>query len=174
VCRYSLCIVLIAAAASKVREIRPFSASIREYIPRLPGSIATFVAVGLVLSEFVTGMALMLSTFAEEAGGFAFLLLAAFTVALSIRSRRGEPFACHCFGDSRPLRGRAAVIRNAALMILAADIIGSQPRLPPAIGVGHLDAPHIFMVSVGVVSVLAVVAGVSEIDSLLPVRASEN
>ena len=122
-----LCRLLLAgvfALAGVAKAMHP-GATRRAFVDL--GGSAAMAGVGAFLlpaAEIATAVALLFRATAWLASGFALLLLTLFTGVLLAQFRKRERPACPCFGfsRSRPV-GRAEVVRNLALALLAGAVV---------------------------------------------------
>ena len=97
----------------------------------IPAGRAGTVAWGLPLAEACLAGALLPAATAPWAGLASLLLLCVFTIAVARLLRRGLRPSCSCLGaiSAEPI-GPATIVRNAALMALAAAVTWSSLRRP--------------------------------------------
>ena len=97
----------------------------------VPAGQVRAVAWGLPAAEGCVAGALLPGVTAAWAGLAALLLLCVFTIAVARLLRRGVRPACSCFGSmSEEPIGLATVVRNGALMVLAAAAAWGSVRRP--------------------------------------------
>ncbi|MDQ7909752.1 MauE/DoxX family redox-associated membrane protein [Phytohabitans sp. ZYX-F-186] len=119
-CRCLIGVVFVAAAASKLRSRPAFSAftgSVRQ-LRLLPPRLAAPAAGAVVAAEAAIVVAMVVAPdigFLLAAG-----LLLAVTVATITTIHRGVRARCQCFGTSGTNLGLRHVVRNAALLAVAA------------------------------------------------------
>jgi methylamine utilization protein MauE len=161
-CRLLLVTVFATAVAGKISSRAAWTAFVDSLDrmdavgPRLlrPAAWASLAA------EIAISLLLVLPGHAYAAAGFvvAIGLLGAFTVAIASAIRRGKTAPCRCFGASVTPLGRSHVLRNSALVVLAA--VG----LTAALRGGPVDlAPAVVAAATGVVVGLLV----TRLDDLL-------
>jgi len=109
--------LFIFAAWDKVLHPQGFAMSVRAY-KMIPFSLSNLFALVVSWSELIAGAMLLLGILPRKAAAALFLLLAAFTVAISTVLLRGMVVDCGCFGSE----GGAAtswllILRNVALLV---------------------------------------------------------
>jgi hypothetical protein len=136
--------VFAASAVSKGRSPAAFAAfgSAVGMIGGIPRRYVRAASCFLIAAESLLVGGLLTSATAVWALGAAAALLCAFTVALTRAVRAGIEHACHCFGATDQVVGGGHLIRNAALIVVAAGgfaaRVGAAPDLVPSGGLGGL------------------------------------
>ena len=134
--RAALALLLLAAAAHKLRDPARFRATVAEY-RLLPRPLVTLGAAILVLSELAAAVALAGARTWGLAGSAA--LLALYAAAIAVNLARGRRHLdCGCTGPAlrRPISGWL-VFRNLALVAIAlADLAPVSMR--PLVWIDHL------------------------------------
>jgi Methylamine utilisation protein MauE len=134
--RTTLALLLLAAAAHKLREPARFRATVADY-RLLPRSLVTIGAAILVLSELAVAIALAGARAWGLAGAAALLGLYAAAIAVNL-ARGRRHLDCGCTGPAlrRPISGWL-VLRNLALVAIAlADLSPLATR--PLVWIDHL------------------------------------
>jgi uncharacterized membrane protein YphA (DoxX/SURF4 family) len=134
--RFVLGAVFLSAGLAKARDIRSFSAAVREY-QLLPSNLLLPAAILVPGAELAGGVALVLGIFLRPALVALGLLLAMFTFAVAINLARGRHIGCGCGGlaNSREISW-GLMYRNAALSavtILSGFEISAQFALHPGV-----------------------------------------
>jgi thiol-disulfide isomerase/thioredoxin len=107
----------------------------------IPPRLTPGLAVGLPLAELAVAAALVVRPSAWWGGLGALGLLLAFTVVIARSLARGERPDCRCFGQLRAVPvGWPTLLRNVALAVLAAVVVGLGWRDPGPSVVGWLDS----------------------------------
>ena len=159
VLRGVLAVVLLVAAVAKVRDQN----GTRQAATALgvPARFATLVALALPVVETAAVVLLVVPDTARVGAGMALVLLGAFTVAIARTLRSGARPSCHCFGQmsDEPI-GTTTLVRNAALLALAAVILAGGSRADASIvdAVAADGAAALLNVLGGLLVVAAVVA----------------
>ncbi|MBO2450021.1 hypothetical protein J4573_23160 [Actinomadura barringtoniae] len=134
-CASLLALVFAVSAISKTRDLDGFVASMPDLLPRLSGGTAARpVGLLVVALEAIAAVLLVVPATAPYGFGLAFLMLAAFTVAIAAAIRRGRRAPCRCFGASAAPLGVRHLGRNAVL--LAAAALGAFPAGSPGAAAG--------------------------------------
>jgi methylamine utilization protein MauE len=116
--RVLLGVVFLISVGSKLRGPAAFAASVAA-LRVVPAGWVRAVAVLVVTGEAAT--VVLLATPAALFGfATAVLLLVAFSVAIGATIRRGTRTTCRCFGTSAVPLGPLHLVRNAALVAVAA------------------------------------------------------
>jgi hypothetical protein len=126
--RTALALLLLAAAAHKIRDGARFRATVADY-RLLPPTLVTVGAVILVLSEVADPVALAIARTWGLAGAAALLGLYAAAIAVNL-ARGRRHLDCGCTGPAlrRPISGWL-VLRNLLLVAIAlADLAPVTPR----------------------------------------------
>jgi hypothetical protein len=116
----TLAAVFAWAAAAKI--VRPGGWRLSLAALGLPPALARVAARVVPMAE-ATVPALVLAGLPRMAGGLATALLVAFSLALVGARHVGERIPCGCFGSGGTVRVRTALVRNAALAMLAAFVL---------------------------------------------------
>ena len=131
--RLALCLLFATAAVHKLRDLRAFSASVRDY-QILPGAAAPAAALALLLLELGVAAALLLPG-ADPLGPLAALaLLALYSAAIGVNLARGRhDLDCGCLGPAQrqPL-APWLLARNAALALGPILLLGLEAAPRPA------------------------------------------
>jgi uncharacterized membrane protein YphA (DoxX/SURF4 family) len=118
--RAAMFVVFAVSAAGKLRgqrRFRDFAASLRPFVP---ARLTTAAAAAIGLAECAAAVLLALPSVTRSGCLLALSLVAVFAVASGWAVLTGRQADCRCFGArSRPI-GAAHVIRNAALVLVAA------------------------------------------------------
>jgi peroxiredoxin len=127
--RLVLIAVFVLAGVGKLAD-RPGSARALAAFG-IPKRAVTPVTYLLPLAELATAAALFPTTSASFGALAALVLLAAFTAAITVNLARGNTPDCHCFGQlgAGPI-GTGTLVRNGALAMVAAAVIGMGARNP--------------------------------------------
>lgn len=133
-CASLLALVFAVSAISKIRDFGGFVASVPGLVPRLAGGMARPVGLLVVALEAIMPVLLAVPAAAPYGFGLAFLMLAAFTVAIAAAVRRGRRAPCRCFGVSAAPLGNRHLGRNAVL--LTATALGAVPAGSPEAAAG--------------------------------------
>jgi methylamine dehydrogenase accessory protein MauD len=138
--RAVLAAVLVTAAAAKLTDRPSVRESLRAF--GVPPWATAPAAVGLPLVELAVGGALLPASSARYGALAAAGLLAVFTAAVAYQLVRGRRPECNCFGglQAKPI-GRLTLVRNAALVGLAALAAAAAWRGPSQSLVGWLSDP---------------------------------
>jgi peroxiredoxin len=119
-------------------------------------------AIALPLAELAVAAALLPAASTPYAGVAAFLLLAAFSVAVARTLRRGEQVDCNCFGSLGPSKITGwTLARNLALLVPAALVatVGWSDSGPSAVAwIGDLSATAALAILGGAALVVAALA----------------
>ena len=124
--QFLLAAVFAVSAVAKVRDGSAF----RRFVTALalPVRLST---VGVVTAELVVAGLLIVPATAPAGFAVALVLLAVFSAALGIGLRRDIPLSCGCFGSSSTPAGRAELVRNGVLAVVAvAGLAGSAVAAP--------------------------------------------
>lgn len=125
----ALVVVLVVAAAGKVRDVRGFAAVIDGY-RLLPRRLTPPAAVTVLVAEAAAVLLLVVPATRRWGGLLSAALFAVFLAAMVSVLRRGMDVDCGCFGSSRASRvGPFTVARTALLLVLAvmAAVAGAEP-----------------------------------------------
>ena len=119
--------VLGVAGVAKLADLAGSRQAMRDF--GLPAPLAAPVGLLLPLAEIAVALALLPARTAWIGAGAAFVLLLIFISGIAVNLARGRTPNCHCFGQlhSQPI-GRATLIRNGALLLLAGMIVLQGPN----------------------------------------------
>jgi peroxiredoxin len=119
--------VLAAAGAAKLVDLAGSRQAMRDF--GLPISLAAPLGLLLPLAEIGVALALVPAVSAWAGAIAALLLLLLFIGGILVNLVHGNRPNCHCFGQlhSQPI-GRATLIRNGVLALLAALIVVQGPK----------------------------------------------
>jgi uncharacterized membrane protein YphA (DoxX/SURF4 family)/thiol-disulfide isomerase/thioredoxin len=153
--RVLLAVVFVAAGIGKLLDLEGSRRAMRDF--GVPERAVVVAGTALPLAELAVGLGLIFPASARWAALAAFVLLAAFVVAIVRAMRRGEQPDCHCFGQihSAPA-GRTTLARNAVLAAGAAVVVvyGSGPAVDT--WVSARSASQLVAVAAGVCAIVAV------------------
>ncbi len=172
--RIILAAVLLAAAATKLRDPRSLLDAVGEH--GIPRALRGPAAVGLVAAEIALAIALPLPATARAAGVGTAALGVVFAASLAAMRMRGRRRAsCRCFGGAKE-RPVALLIARALALVLAATVVatGAADRPGPsaqALVVAALVALAM-AVAILVVLVLALYRQVGVLEGRLGPRAA--
>ncbi|TDD74525.1 hypothetical protein E1293_29400 [Actinomadura darangshiensis] len=115
-----LIVVLAAAVAGKVRDVRGFGSVVAGY-RILPDRLATPAAAAVLAAETVAAVLLAVPATRRWGALLAAVLFAAFLIAMASVLRRGMRIECGCFGSARGTSqvGAAGIARTGLLLLLA-------------------------------------------------------
>jgi hypothetical protein len=140
-CRCVLGVVFLVASFGKLRRRSAFT----EFVAAVERMVPAFARFRLLLAVVVivneTAVALTMVSARTALFGFvlAILMLSAFVTGIAISIRRGARSRCRCFGTSDVPLGLRHIVRNIALIALAAvGLIGvtvPTEHLPAQAGV---------------------------------------
>ena len=131
--RLILAAVFLASGALKAIDPAAFLIDIRSF-HILPDPWAAWLAMCLPWLEILTGAALLSGVLASGASWLAALMLTTFLAAITRSAFIGLDIHCGCFGSSNSSSSYPALIlRNSALLALAALLIRTQHRNLPNI-----------------------------------------
>jgi thiol-disulfide isomerase/thioredoxin len=119
--RIILAAVLLAAAATKLRDRRALLGAVADH--GVPVALRPVVAAGLVATEIVLAILLVVPATARAAGVGAAVLGLAFTVSLGamrLRGRRRAP--CRCFGSAKERPVALLMVRSLTLAAAGAAV----------------------------------------------------
>jgi hypothetical protein len=156
VARDVLALVLLWAAAGKLRDLRGFVAASRDLLPeRLHGAIPCGARL-LPALEVSIGVLLLVDPLALAASAATCALLAAFAFVLVRARARGVVTACACFGTrARTPIDILSIVRTGLLLVLGLALVAVE--LGMASPVGNASASH--RVFAGLIAVLLVATG---------------
>jgi len=117
-CTTMLVIVFLSAVVGKLRRFSAFLRVVRDLAPA--GAFFRALGVLVVLAECLAVVLLVVPQSAPLGLVAAVALLGVFTVGIQRAIARGSRTACACFGVSSTMIGRHHLIRNAALIAVAA------------------------------------------------------
>lgn len=118
-----LAIPLALAAGAKLSASSEFKVATGQALPRFSSRYGQVFLVAVPLLELMIAFWLASGWYRREAFAVAFVLLAAFTLALLEMYRHGHQSECYCFGRIfRRWRGVSVppLARNGALLVIAA------------------------------------------------------
>ena len=124
--RVFLAVVFVVSAVAKLRDREGSRKAVGDF--GVPATLVSPVASLLPAAELASAALLVSADPAATAGSvLALLLLTAFTTAVVVNVRRGNPVECHCFGQvTSSVIGWPTVARNAGLLVLAgASLVGA-------------------------------------------------
>jgi len=155
--RIVLVVVFATAGVGKLLDLDGSRRAVRDF--GVPDRLAGISGLLLPLAELATALALALRPSAQWGGAAALLLLVAFIGGIANALRHGVSPDCHCFGQlhSAPA-GRATLIRNGVLAVLAAVVLieGTGPAIDS--WVNARSAAELVAIGLGLIAaVLAVV-----------------
>jgi methylamine utilization protein MauE len=152
--RVALALLLLAAAAHKLRDLAAFRSAVEGYA-LLPSGWLTGAAILLVGIELSIGISLILPGLGSVPAYAAAALLATYSGAIAINLQRGRrDIDCGCAGPAgRVSISRALVLRN-GLLIAGALVAALPPTVRPTV---WLDAVTV-VASVGMLALLYVSA----------------
>lgn len=124
--RVLLAAVFATAGAAKLFDLPGSRAALDAF--GIPSRALRTVAVALPVAELATAVALLFPSSARWGALAALTLLAAFMAGIARALARGQAPDCHCFGQihSAPA-GRGTLVRNGALVVLAALVAWRAP-----------------------------------------------
>lgn len=132
-CRVIVGLTFFVSAVSKSRRpsaFREFQRSLPRSLP-VPPEWAGRLAALVVVTEFLTALAVAVPVTTRIGFVLAAALLPALTAAIVMMIRRGSPEPCRCFGPSTRPPGRADLVRNGILFAVAVlGAAGSQGAVP--------------------------------------------
>ncbi|WP_440995821.1 MauE/DoxX family redox-associated membrane protein [Arhodomonas sp. SL1] len=139
-------VLLLAAAVYKLRDLRGFRATLREY-DLLAEVLVRPVAWLIPVAEVAAAAALVYGPTRVAGGTLAAVLFAVFTLAIAVNLARGRrDIDCGCFGPSRGQQLSGWLLPRNLLLVALSALAG----LPPAErALGALDY---FTVAAGVVA----------------------
>ncbi|MEV8376856.1 MauE/DoxX family redox-associated membrane protein [Kribbella sp. NPDC056861] len=143
-CRSVLVVVLLTAAASKLRSRRAFSdfaASLAVLVPRR----SRLTAAALTSGEVLAAVGLVVAPLAGYAGTVA--LFAALSAGVALVLRRRLQVRCRCFGAGTAVLSKGHLVRNLLLTAIAMAGLGAQFVAAP----DGLDAVAITLIAGGAV-----------------------
>ena len=122
VARLLLAAVFVAAAGAKLLDVSGTRQSVSDF--GVPTPFAGLVGALLPWVELAAAVLLVVPATAWWGGLLALVLLAAFTVAISVNLGRGRAPACRCFGQlaASPV-SRLTVLRNVVLAVPALVVV---------------------------------------------------
>lgn len=173
--RALIAVVFLVSSVGKVAgrgSFQAFVASLGE-LNLLPTGTERAVARLVVASEFAVWLLLVMPGERTTAAGLgvAIVLLAVFSVGIVCALRSGVRGSCRCFGtSSRPL-GIGHVLRNTALLAVAAFGVCVVPSDPPVDSAGLLLAVFLGALVGGLVTVLEDLVDLFRPIRFRPIRA---
>ena len=122
-----LILAAVLAAAGLAKLLRPSASREAMAAFGVSASLAPVAAVAVPVAEIVVAVTLVPASTSETAAAVAFLMLAAFTVAVGVNLARGRAPACGCIGavSAEPI-GPGTIVRNLVLMGLAAFVVAGE------------------------------------------------
>lgn len=124
--RLTLAVVFGSAGLAKLVDRSGSRRALADF--GVPRCLTAPGAVLLPVAELAVAAALLGSSSAWVGATGALVLLAAFSVAIAAQLVAGKAPDCHCFGRLRSTPvGPVAVLRNAALAVLALLVVGWEP-----------------------------------------------
>lgn len=119
VARMSLGLILVWAALGKMRSIRQFIDGFRRY-ELVPRHASAPLAIGLLLTEFLVGIALIAGLGDVLSLTVSMLLFLGFCFAIARALRRGSDVTCNCFGsDEAEKISMFTLVRTTLLLALS-------------------------------------------------------
>lgn len=117
--RMAVGLIFIYASASKLAEPSLFAEAIANY-RLLPPQLINITAIWLPWLELGIGLGLVFGKFVRGSAALASLLMAIFTVAVSVSYARGLDISCGCFTTSPDAVSDlgTVIIRDSALLLL--------------------------------------------------------
>lgn len=118
--RWIIGLTFIVASIHKIVWPAEFAKILYGY-DLFPHFSINLIAILLPFVELVTGLSLILNIYSRAAATLAGIMLAGFTLAISINMARGHEFDCGCFsfGSENPLTGnKFLLIRDIFLLVL--------------------------------------------------------
>ena len=128
--RWIIGITFIAASIHKIVWPAEFAKILYGY-DLFPHITINLIAIVLPFVELVTGLSLVLNIYPKAAMTLAGIMLAAFTLAISINVARGHEFDCGCFsfGSENPLTGnKFLLVRDIFLLALCIYMFRSDGK----------------------------------------------
>jgi putative oxidoreductase len=116
--RVALGLVFIAAAVTKLPDLRTFAEEVANY-QLLPAMLVPLAAVAFVGAELVLGASLLAGIWVRASAVLAGAMLVVFIVALSQALVRGIDLRCGCFGGA-DVATWGTVARDVGLLVVAA------------------------------------------------------
>jgi hypothetical protein len=131
--RAGLALLLVTAAAVKLRDLRAFAAAVAGY-RLLPAALAPAAAAAFVAGELLLAVGLWLDPLRASCALGAALLLSLYGIAIALNLARGRrDIDCGCAGPlSRQSLSEALVLRNA--LLAGAALAAALPVAPRALG----------------------------------------
>jgi cytochrome oxidase Cu insertion factor (SCO1/SenC/PrrC family)/uncharacterized membrane protein YphA (DoxX/SURF4 family) len=153
--RALLAVIFAIAAVTKLRRPQALRTTFRDFGVREP--LARF-AVLLAPAELVVAVGLLFTPSARWAAGAAVLLLLVFLAGILNALRLGRRPDCGCFGglSSRPI-GRATVVRNGVLLVVAGLVLVSGPGSAVDTWLSKHSAGAIVLFAIALTATIAVV-----------------
>ncbi|MFI6897326.1 MauE/DoxX family redox-associated membrane protein [Streptomyces sp. NPDC050256] len=161
-CQVLLAVVFLAAALGKARRpgFAAFSDALGAFGVRRPKT-RRFLAAAVPVSEAAAGVLLLVPATGRAGPLLASGLMLALTAGVARAVASGRRVSCPCFGRAgRPL-GRMHLVRNLALLSVAAAALVAAGRVPPP---GLTDAT-VVAAACGLVAGL-IVTGLDDITDL--------
>ncbi|NUW31282.1 methylamine utilization protein MauE [Nonomuraea sp. SMC257] len=136
-CAWLIAVVFAITAVSKARDLDGFARSLPDLVPvsralRRPLAVLVAALEGLVALVVAVPLLAGVPDVAAFGLALAFVLLAAFTVAIAVALRRGRRAPCRCFGASAAPLGPRHLVRNG--LLITATLLGlALPMGTPAL-----------------------------------------
>jgi uncharacterized membrane protein YphA (DoxX/SURF4 family) len=128
--RFLLATTFVLAGFVKIGKHDEFETAVRRF-GLIPGRFSDTVARWLPVFEVSFGLLPGLGILTPVAAGFLALALLVFTTAVAINLLKGRKLECGCFGQfAKPITW-FTVLRNVALLTMAAIVIVARPELFP-------------------------------------------
>lgn len=125
--RFLLATTFVLAGLVKIGKHEEFETAVRRF-GLIPGRFSDTVARWLPVFEVTFGLLLGLGVLTPIAAGSLALALLAFTAAVAINLLKGRRLECGCFGQfAKPITW-FTVLRNVALLTMAAIVIVARPE----------------------------------------------
>jgi putative oxidoreductase len=128
-------VVFVVAAIPKIADPPAFAHMVSNY-KLLPDAAVNLAALLFPWVEILTGAALVLGVFRRAAAWLSAALLVVFIGAIGINLSRGRVVQCGCFDPHATSKSpgelrsemRGVLLRDAALLLLAAQVLASDSR----------------------------------------------
>ena len=149
-----LALVFAGAAVAKAARWGEFVETVGAIVPATPDRLRAVLAGATILVEL--GCAALLLTRPVAGALVAIAALAVFAAVAEYVVRSGRRVTCACFGDfGRAALGRRTQLRNLALAIVAAAVLGSAAGVAAPVSAGWLGLAAVTLATAGFVSVRA-------------------
>lgn len=158
--RVALVVVFAVAAVAKLADMAGSPRALEGF--GVPSGVVRPISMALPLLELGAAALLAVALTARAGAAMALAMLTSFIVAIVLALRRGAAPDCHCFGQlhSRPA-GWGTVARNAALAAAAVFVVAAGPGPGIPSWVSHSDGTTVALVSVGLITIVLLYAGLS-------------